>query len=202
MNLNNIKLYKKGKRGIVYTAFLNDKKVAVKEKNPDSEAVGKIRNEAEFLKRLNKNKIGPELYDYDKNNNRIIMEFIEGIPIIEYFEENDKKEILKVIEKTLKKLRTLDKTGINKEELTNPYKHIIIQGNNPRLIDFERCSFTEKPKNVTQFLQFLTSKNIKKILSRKGIDLEKKKIIELSKTYKKTNSKKDFDNVLDYLNKN
>ncbi len=199
MNLNNIKLYKKGKRGIVYTAFLDDKKVAVKEKNPDSEAVGKIRNEAEFLKRLNKNNIGPELYEYDEDNNRIIIEFIEGTPIIEFFENEDRKEILKITEKILKKLRTLDKTGINKEELTYPYKHIIIKENEPRLIDFERCIFTEKPKNVTQFLQFLTSRNIEEILREKGIDLEKKKIIELSKSYKESHSEKDFNNILYYF---
>ena len=71
--------------------------------------------------------------------------------------------------------------------MTNPYKHIIIdKNNNPVLIDFERCRYTEQPKNVTQFLQYLTSGNVETIFKKKKIKINKAKVMQLSKIYKRT----------------
>ena len=44
------KFFAKGKRGFIYTGYLGRKKIVVKEKNPSSFALGRIKNEAEFLK--------------------------------------------------------------------------------------------------------------------------------------------------------
>jgi len=49
---------------------------------------------------------------------------------------------------------------VNKFEMHHPTKHILIKAGKPSrktvvMIDFERCRWTEKPKNVTQFVQFL-----------------------------------------------
>ena len=49
----------------------------------------------------------------------------------------------------------------------NPLKHIIIDAKNmPVLIDFERCYETEKPHNVTQFVDFIGKRQ--KLLLKKG----------------------------------
>jgi len=51
----------------------------------------------------------------------------------------------------------MDKLKINKEEMSHPQKHIIIdKNNNLTLIDFERAHYTIKPSNVTQFTDLAT----------------------------------------------
>jgi predicted Ser/Thr protein kinase len=83
---------------------------------------------------------------------------------------------------------------INKTELTNPYKDIIIDENNfVVLIDFERCKKTEKPKNITQFLQYLIKKSSE--LEKKKILVDKNKLFLLGKDYKLNPSDKNFRRI-------
>lgn len=139
-------------------------------------------NEAKFLSILNKHGIGPRLIKCDEINNSLTMEYIEGIPIEEYFEYSSQKEILNVIKKILKQIYQMDVLNINKFELTNPYKHIIIRDHEPIMIDFERCRMTEKPKNITQFIQYLNSGRVKSILADKSIVVES--LQDLANKYK------------------
>ena len=46
---------------------MQKKKVVIKIKNPKSEALGRMENEANYLKILNKKGIGPKFIRYDKN---------------------------------------------------------------------------------------------------------------------------------------
>ena len=62
-NLKNKRYFMKGKRGYIYTALYNNKKVAIKEKNPKSKAVSRIANEALWLRELNNYGIGPKLIE-------------------------------------------------------------------------------------------------------------------------------------------
>ena len=98
-------------------------------------------------------------------------------------------------------MQDLDKLKINKKELTNPYKHIIIN-KKIVMIDFERCYFTDKPKNVSQFCQFLMSKKVKEIFMKNKININKNKLIRILKVYKKSYSEKYFENVLRLIRKN
>jgi predicted Ser/Thr protein kinase len=52
------------------------------------------------------------------------------------------------------------------------------------MIDFERCHYTESPKNITQFMQYLSGDRIRKILEKKGFFLQKDKVIEIARKYK------------------
>lgn len=75
----------------------------------------------------------------------------------------------------------MDLMGINKEEMTHPHRHIIIHtrattrvesvllpdATPPPLrewkctfVDFEKCVYTKKPKNVTQLCQVRTTLHI------------------------------------------
>ena len=72
----NKRFFSKGKRGIIYISHFKKTKVAIKEKNPKSEAINIIENEAYFLKKLNKHKIGPEFL-FSKNE-AIVYKFVEG----------------------------------------------------------------------------------------------------------------------------
>lgn len=182
--VKNIKYFAKGKRGIVFVGSYKNKRVAIKIKNPDSNAVLRINNEIEFLKILNKKNIGPKLLFHDKNY--LVYEFVEGESILDFLSKNRNKKI-KVIKNLMNQMFIMDKLKINKEEMSHPQKHIIInKNNNPVLIDFERSRYTIKPGNVTQFSDFLISK----------IKIDKNKLINAAKKYKKQQNKDNFNNII------
>jgi len=197
MIINEIKkkrYFMKGKRGYIYTAFYNQKKVAIKKKNPKSEAVARIANEAIWLKELNNYHIGPKLLE--STLDYIIYEFVEGRFILEYFRQVDKNKILIIIKDLFKQMRQLDKLKVNKEEMHHPIKHVVVNKEKATLLDFERCKKTEKPKNVTQFCQFLISRNLSSLLKNKGLEFNKKKIINSAKKYKNCPDKKSFERIM------
>ncbi len=196
-NIKNPKLFARGKRGVIIKAKYKKKSVSIKVKKQSSTAFGTIRIEAKFLELLNKHNIGPKLVMYKEHF--LMYEFVEGIFIQEFLEKNTKKDILIVIKKVFDQMYTMDQLGINKFEMHRPLKHILIKHNNPVLIDFERCRYTEEPKNVTQFCDFLIGEDVTKLLNNKNIKIDKEKIIELAKKYKKSYSLKDYNNILRIL---
>ncbi|MCG2719059.1 MAG: hypothetical protein L6408_09550, partial [Nanoarchaeota archaeon] len=165
--LKNKEYLAKGKRSVVYKGLYQGKsavmKIAKKGSPPNI-----IKNETRWLKKLEKYAIGPKLYSEGKDY--MICEFLEGKRIMDWLEEHNKKEILQAIRVVLKQCMILDKLEVNKKELQRPTKHIII-GKKIKMIDFERCKQTKSPKNVTQFCQFLTSSNMKKLLDKKNIHI-------------------------------
>ena len=197
--ISNITYFAKGKRGFIFTGKLKGKKVAIKIKNPESKAITRIENEIKFLKLLNKKNIGPKLLFYDEDF--LVYEFVNGIFFQIFLEKVNKKTILKVIKNIFDQLFIMDKLNINKEEMSHPIKHILInKKDKPILIDFERCRYTQKPGNVTQFCDFLISNNISNILRINKITINNKKIINAAKVYKKQQNKENFDNILKLIN--
>jgi HemK-related putative methylase len=178
-------LLAKGHRGLIYIFKKGKQKLIRKIPLKESKALSNIENEARFNKLLNKHGIAPRFISFDKETNSLIREYIEGENIGDFFIKHNKKEIIIVLKKIFLQLLKMDSLRINKFEMTNPYKHIIIKNNKPYMIDFERCRFTETPKNITQFLQYLSSANIEVILKKKKIFIDKDKLISLSKEYKK-----------------
>ena len=189
------KFLAKGKRGYVYTALYKGKKVAIKEKNPKSKAIARIDNEARFMKLLNKHEIGPRFVQFE--NDSLMYVFVDGIKILDYIAENRKMKIVRVLRKVFRQMYKMDKLGINKEEMHHPVKHILVEKNKPVLIDFERCSYTEKSHNVTQFSQFIMS--MKDTLKKKGININKKKIIKHAKTYSHDISWNNFNKLVNVV---
>ena len=78
----------------------------------------------------------------------------------------------------------MDKLKINKLEFTRPVKHIFVNNSKVIIIDFERAYHTNKPKNVTQFCQFLIRNN----LMKRGIKILKK--------YKDSQTNKNFKEII------
>ena len=180
--IKNKKYYAKGKRSIVYVGFLDKKKVVIKKQKKNIAAKEIAKAEAKWLRLLNKHNIGPKLIS--EGRDYIIMEFISGKPIMKFLKTAKKHDIEKVISKILNQCIVLDSLKITKKEMHKPLKHIIIYKNSPKFIDFERAKFSQKPKNLTQFCQFLTSKKVSAILRKKGIIINKKILKKFLKDYK------------------
>ncbi len=197
--VSDVAYHAKGKRGKVFVGMLKGKKVAVKVKNPSSEAVGKIEQEAIMLRKLEKHHIAPKVLVFAKDY--LVMDFIEGGFIGDFLGNASSKGTMRVLKESLEQMFLLDALGITKEEMHHPHKHIIVtKQKKPMLIDFERAHYDEHPSNVTQFCQFLTSSAIQPILKRKGISIDKQETVALAKEYKKERSRKVFERILALLN--
>ncbi len=194
--LKNIKKFARGHRGLLYKANLKKKEIVIKTKKPESEAKGRIANETKWIKILNKHKIGPKLIFSGKGY--FAYEFVKGDFILDFIEKNNKEDIIKTIKNVFNQLYIMDKLKVDKEEMHHPLKHVIID-KKPVLIDFERCKITEKPKNVTQFCQFITSSLTCPLLKSKEIKINKKNMIELAKKYKKDMSEKNLNQILNMI---
>ncbi len=203
-----MKFYAKGKRGLVFLDLKGGKRVIVKKARKDSKAIGFIDNEIYFLRKLNKLGIGPRLLDVKRigNDKVIVMEFIDGITFLKWYKEkeikneNTKKIIVYVVREILRQCRLLDKLKVNKKEMTNPVKHIIITKernikvenvkDRVKMIDFERARFSLKPSNVTQFFQFLGKIGFLRIGKRLISDL---------KNYKRNDGEREFRKLIAHL---
>lgn len=189
----------KGKRGVVWTGYVPNAehskplKVALKEKREDSEAINRIENEAKFLKLLNKHGIGSEFIDSGKN--WLMYKFVEGEFIVKYLEQSDKKEIIRVLKEVFNQCRIMDKLGINKEEMHHPVKHIII-GESVKMIDFERCRYSEKVHNVTQFIQFCTGSLLTPILKKNNINLDVNELRSLAREYRENTNEEVYKKII------
>lgn len=195
--LKNIKKFARGNRGLLYKASLKKKDVVIKTKKPESKAKGRIANETRWIKILNKHKIGPKLLFSGRGY--FAYEFVKGDFILDFIKKNNKEDIIKIIKNVFNQIYIMDKLKVDKEEMHHPLKHVIID-KKPVLIDFERCKITIKPKNVTQFCQFLMSGSTELLLKQKGINLNKSKVIKLAKIYKKEQTKENLNKILSILN--
>lgn len=165
-----VTLLAKGKRGIVYTAKLDGELVAVKIAREDSDAFDANFLEGFYLDKVNELGIGPKLMDVGEDY--VAMEFIDGVRIDQFLGEASSDEIIEVIDEVFRQTNILDKNNINKFEMTNPYKHIIVKNDNkPVLIDFERARHTARPKNTAQFAEYVTRR--KDALESKGLSFDK-----------------------------
>ena len=199
--IKNITYFTKGHRGLLYLGEYKKKKVVIKTKRADSKAVGRMENEANFLKILNKKNIGPKLIYYDKKKDFIVYGYVEGefFPIfIERLTKQNKSLIKKIIKQVFIQCFRMDKLKISKEEMHHPYKHIIIEKKTkkPVLLDFERCHYSKEPVNVTQFSSYIISNFIINLLKEKSIKVSREKVIEAAKKYKKDVSKKNLDKII------
>ena len=182
--IKDIESFAKGRRGIIYTGIYKGKKVAIKVKRPASKAENAIEKEYFWLKKLNSYNIGPKVVFF--KNKALVYEFVEGKHILDFFKGASKKDRDKIIKEVFRQLRIMDRLRINKKEMHKPLKHIII-GKKVVLLDFERCYKSNKPKNVTQFCQFL--------LRRKLIKVKESDFIELLRDYKKNLDNKSFNKI-------
>lgn len=199
--IKNIEYFTKGHRGILYTGEYKKKKVVIKVKLEQSKAFGRIENEGNWLKRLNKKNIGPKLIKANKDY--VVYYFVSGLLLIEFIKnlKSDLKNrdlILKLIRDVFCQCFVMDKISVDKEEMHFPIKHIIVTKKRdkilPVLLDFERCHIVQGAKNVTQFSMFMLK--IRDLLQGYGIKVKQERIIGLAKVYKRYPSQENFNKIL------
>jgi len=203
--IKNVIYFAKGHRGILYMGDYKKKKVVIKTKRKGSEAIGRIENEANYLKMLNQKGIGPKFLYYDMKKDFLVYEYVNGIffPLfLEHASKKSKNQIKKVIRQLFIQCFRMDRMKTNKEEMHHPYKHVLIESKTkkPVLIDFERCHKSIEPVNVTQFSSYIISDFMVNLLKDRGIKVNREKIIAAAKKYKKNISKSNLENILKNIN--
>jgi release factor glutamine methyltransferase len=204
--IEDIRYFAKGKRGLIYTGVLDKSKlikthfskteivqVAIKAKKEESEALATIANEAKWLQILNRAGIGPRYVLHTEKF--VVYEFVEGEYILDWIRNNEGIKVKKLLKGILEQCRFLDQRKVNKEEMHHPLKHIIVtKEDHPIMLDFERCSDTDKPQNVTQFVEFIC--RIEKELEKRGVTINVLEFRTLAGKYKETFDQAAFKNIL------
>jgi len=188
-----LKQFAKGKRSIVFSLGI---KYCIKLSS------GKVSLAREYttLQLLNKHKIGPKAILYDKALDALVMEKIQGMFIEEFAsKEKSRIRVLSAVYNVASQLFQLDKLKLSKQEMHHPPKHIIVSKKGPVLIDFERCRYSEKPKNMTQFFQYLSEGALYQILKKRGFVLFNKTLKNSLQSYKNSYSQEDFFSLLSLL---
>jgi len=181
--LKNIEIIGKGWRGTVYKASWEDFTISIKAPNT-KEHINAIKKEGEILEIVNQYNIGGKLII--KGDNFIAYKYIDGIHFEDYINKKNYKQLTFQL---FEQARVLDIIGINKDEMQRPLKNALVNKEGKLvLIDFERANFSKKPTNITQLLQF--------VMKYPYFSIEKEKLIELGKEYKKFPTNKNYEKIL------
>ncbi len=145
----------KGRVGVVFAALFMGCVVAVKARRTDSDR-GSMEGEAVILKMANRVGVGPGVLA--SSDDFIVMELVEGEYLPDWLEglgPGDGSLLRVVLGGRLGKARRLDSIGLDHGELVRPRRHVIVSGDEPRIIDFESASTARRPSNVTSLSHFL-----------------------------------------------
>jgi len=198
--LNSLNILGKGYVGVVVLSKYKTKEVALKIRRIDSSRT-EMDSEARLLRLANEVGVGPKLIANSKNF--MIMEYLEGRKIIDWIGELKGKgsaaKLKSVVKKVLEDCYNLDKIRLDHGELSHIHKHVIV-GKSISIIDFESASVNRRVSNVTSATQSIfigsgISKLVKKIIK----EPQRGKLITSLRKYKKEQSRKNFEAILQVL---
>lgn len=185
-----------GHRGVLYKGKFKGKKVVIKAQRYDISARETVNNEIYQLKKLNKKKIGPRVVF--SGNGFFGYPFVEGDFILDFIKKAKRKQIIDVLKEVFRQMYIIDEMNLNKEEMHHPWKHVIVgKKGKVTLLDFERCKYTSKPHNVSQWCEALC--RCAGELKKKGIVVDKEKMRGLAKKYQEERNKKNLKIILETL---
>ena len=201
--LYNNNILGKGCEGLVLKVENNKNEIlAVKIKRTDSCRFS-MKNEFDFYKLANTYKIGPFVYAY--TNNILLMDFLDGISIENWFSKTklDPYLIKSVIIDILNQCFILDKINLDHGQLNKLYNHIIISPDDLKctIIDFESASTIRKATNLTSAFQGMLFRGIisKQISAYINYSNKKSEFLRLLRIYKKDISKENFDSIISLI---
>ncbi len=187
----------KGCVSLVVKAQIKDRICALKIRRTD--ASRKTMDREVTLHRIaNSAGVGPSILDYSEN--LIIMEYIDGLSIINWINHQNinPEQLCNVINSTMEQCYKLDKAHLDHGELSRLDHHVIVSlSDTANIIDFESSSMKRKICNVTSAAQSLflsgpVSKRVNEILHLP----ERERIIKALKIYKNDQTKNNFDNIM------
>ena len=198
-HITQLQFFDEGWRGTIFTGSLKGRKVAIKTISKTSTA--KTMPEAKWLKLANKHGIGPKLVK--SGTGWLAYDFVDGEPIGKWLKHAKPVEIRRVLKDVLNQCFTLDQAGIAKEEMSNPYKHLLVQApmvgrlradTRVVMIDFERAHTSKRPKNVTQFCSYII--NLNRSLK---LGIEECDFIDTVRSYSEKPNTRTFGTILQYV---
>jgi putative serine/threonine protein kinase len=145
----------KGHVGVVVAAVLGGRRVALKIRRVDADR-SSLEGEAVSLGVANGASVGPRLVGSSRNF--LVMELVEGEYLVDWvggLASSDAGRLRRVLSRVLWKARRLDVAGLDHGELARAYRHVIVAGEEPRIIDFESASVVRRCANVTSLAQYL-----------------------------------------------
>lgn len=219
--IRGINVLGKGHRSIVFKVKKKDSILALKVRRIDSSRKNN-HDEVFFQKMANSINIGPKLIDY--TDNFLLMEYIDGIKIKDYFcdpnflnksvtiEQNNKNknkddnyldtrkiilDFKKILREILFQCYMLDSIHLDHGELSYIDNHVIVEKKDKvKIIDFESASVERKTINLSSVIHSLLLFGPISSSIREIVKLpEKNEIINLVKKYKQKPSRDSFDDI-------
>lgn len=193
----NVPVLGKGFVGIVITAYLGGKRVALKIRRVDADRTG-LEHEAQMLAKANSVQVGPKLIGVSKNF--LLMQLVDGWLLPDWLSEHRETGLLRVVlGEVLEQCWRLDSLGLDHGELSKAPKHIIVskQGK-PFIVDFETASTDRRPANVTSACQFFFTSHgaVAKAVAEILGEVNRVEVIDALRRYKNERKRENFDGVL------
>jgi putative serine/threonine protein kinase len=194
----NVPVLGKGFVGIVVTAYLDGKRVALKIRRVDADRLG-LQHEAQMLAKANSVQVGPKLMGVSKNF--LLMQLIDGFLLPAWLGAHEETEhVRNVLKEVLEQCWRLDNVGLDHGELNKAPKHIIVdEQQKPWIVDFETASVNRKPANVTSVCQFLFTGGgtVARMVTETLGERKREEIISALRRYKNDRTRKNFNRVLE-----
>jgi len=153
--INGVPVLGKGHVGVVLAARAGGRLVALKVRRVDADRET-LEREAEYLRVANGVSVGPRLFGVSRNF--LLMELIEGEYLVDWvggLGPADAGSLRRVIGELLDRAHRLDMAGLDHGELSSAYRHVMVAGGVPRIIDFESASTGRRCSNVTSVVHYL-----------------------------------------------
>jgi len=195
----NVSVLGKGCVGIVVLAYGNCAQMALKIRRVDADRT-RMQREAKYLQRANSVGVGPKLLGVTKNF--LLMEYIEGVLLVDWFRGKRRKmRMKKLLRGVLEQCWSLDKIGLDHGELSHAPKHVIVDNEDkPVIVDFESASLNRRPSNVTSMCQFLfLGGEPAGILARILGATDREMVLEALRRYKNDRTFENLERVLTAL---
>ena len=187
----------KGHVGVVVAARIGDASAALKIRRVDADR-DSLAAEAESLRRANLVSVGPRLMA--ASSNFLLMELIEGDYLPDWvggLGPSEERRLRRVIRLLLDKARRLDSAGLDHGELSRAHRHVIVAGDEPRIIDFESASTGRRAANVTSVAQYVYfNRRMKAMVEGLMPTPEREALIEALRRYKRSPTDGNYGGLL------
>uniref|UniRef100_A0AAV1TY39 Uncharacterized protein n=1 Tax=Peronospora matthiolae TaxID=2874970 RepID=A0AAV1TY39_9STRA len=209
--VTNLRFFARGKRGVLYAGeTCSGCEPVVAKLAASASCTASVTLEAQWLRVVNRMGLGPKLLDAGAG--WFLCERLQGKNVVEFLAQADEAvspaNAVWVVREMLCQCFAMDLLGVNKDEMTHPHRHVIVHRSSQQqqqqqlntwrctFVDFEKCSLTRKPKNVTQLCQFLSSPRMVALLQRKRVTVDVSRLRQCSKRYKHSQSTSTFGAIM------